>query len=366
MISDQSTKDKIKQSPKTNQSYYVINLITLFEVYTFSSAMSARYRFIWNSLSRLAFNFKTVPHTLYVTQKKSSAVPCMLGFSLFTWLGFDTSDKNLTAEDELINTIKHCIIFIQRLDYDKAEQLLHVALRQAQQLRHELGITYIYDIMANLALEREQLDKAKRLFVAVSQRIMANGAKEDDPRVVHISVKLARISHLQKEYTTAQIGFDWCLNQMKKITDQDPSSVEYKKLLALTEDWYGRLYLDCQQYEQGIKLMISALEKMKEVSSVEQEHIVLQLNDIGAVYDELDKTDESISCFKEAILLGKSMKMDEIGTTYVNLGRVYIKKKMIEEARKSCGYAWKLGVLAKDKDVKQEAELCLKEIKNLS
>lgn len=290
----------------------------------------------------------------------------MLGFSLFTWLGFDTSDKKHTAEDELINTIKHCIIFIQRLDYDKAEQLLHVALKQAQQLRHDLGITYIYDIMANLALERQQLDKAKRLFVSVSQRIMANGAKEDDPRVVHISAKLARISHLQKEYTTAQLGFDWCLNQLNIIMDRDPSNMEHKKLLALTEDWYGRLFIECQQYEQGIKLMVSALDKMKEVSDVEKEHIVFQLNDIGAVYDELDKPDESISYFKEAILLGKSSKLDEMGTTYVNLGRVYIKKKMMEEARKSCGYAWKLGVLAKDNDVKNEAALCLKQIKNLS
>ncbi|KOB63336.1 Tetratricopeptide repeat protein [Operophtera brumata] len=328
--------------------------------------MSARYRFILNSLSRFAFNFRSIPRSLIVTHRNTGAVPCMLGFSLFTWLGFNTSDNNLTAEDELINTIKHCVIFIQRLDYDKAEQLLHVALRQAQQLHHELGITYIYDLMANLALEREQLDKAKRLFVAVTQRIMADGAKEDDPRVVHISAKLARISHLQKEYTTAQLGFDWCLDQLKAITEKDPSSMEHKKLLALTEDWYGRLFLDCQQYQRGIILMVSALEKMKEVSDIEQEHIVFQLNDIGAVYDELDKPDESISYFKEAILLGKSMKMDEIGTTYVNLGRAYIKKKMIEEARKSCGYAWKLGVLAKDKDVKHEAELCLKQIKNLS
>lgn len=327
--------------------------------------MAARYRFIWKSVSRLTFNFKNVPCRFNVTQKKG-AVPCMLGFSLFTWLGFDTSDKNLTPEDELINTIKHCVIFIQRLDYEKAEQLLHVALRQAQQLRHDLGITYIYDIMANLALEREQLDKAKRLFVSVSQRIMANGAKEDDPRVVHISAKLARISHLKKEYTIAQLGFDWCISQLNKITEKDPDNMEHKKLLALTEDWYGRLFIECQQYEQGIKLMVSALEKMKDVSDVEKEHIVFQLNDIGAVYDELNKPDESISYFKEAILLGKTLNIDEMGTTYVNLGRVYIKKKMIEEARKSCGYAWKLGVLAKDNDVKNEAALCLKQIKNLS
>lgn len=331
--------------------------------------MSGKYRLIWKNLSRLSYNFKSIPRPSNVPQKRTSAVPSyakMLGFSLFTWLGFDATDTTLTAEGNLINTIKHCILFIQRLEFDKAEQLLHVALRQAQQLRHESGITYIYDVMANLALERDQLEKAKNLFVSVTQRIMANGATEDDPRVVHISMKLARISHLNKDYTTAQTGFDWCLEKLNTITANNPDNIEYKKLLALAEDWYGRLFLDNQQYDKGIKLMVSALNKMKEVDDVDKEHIVYQLNDIGTVYDALDKYDDSIEYFKEAILLGKSIKLDNMGTTYVNIGRVYLKKQMYEHARKSCGYAWRLGVLSKDKEVKEEAESCLNEIKRVS
>lgn len=324
--------------------------------------MSTRFRFVWSRLSRLAIGFKPVripTGTAHQIPKNNNAVPYMLGFSLFTWLGFD---KKMTAEDELIHTIKHCIVFIQRTDYEKAEQLLHVALRQAQQIRHDLGITYIYDIMANLALEQEQLNKAKTLFINLTQRIMANGATEDDPRVVHISLKLARISHLQKEYTTAQIGFEFCLEKLKKFIISDPSE-DNLKLLALAKDWYGRLYLDTNQLELAAKLMTDALDQMKQVPSLEQEHIVQQLNDIGTVYDRLGNTDKSIAYFQQAINLGQAAKLGDLGTMYVNLGRAYLKQKLLQEARKNCGHGWKLGLMNKNKEVKEEAEECLQEIK---
>ncbi|KAJ8717904.1 hypothetical protein PYW07_005834 [Mythimna separata] len=270
----------------------------------------------------------------------------------------------MTAEDELVHTIKHCVLFIQKNELEKAEQLLHVALRQAQQIHHQLGITYIYDVMANLALQREQLEKAKNLFVAVTQRIMTDGASEDDPRVIHLSVKLARVTHLQKDYTTAQIGYDWCLEKLKQLFERDPSD-NNKQLLAMAEDWYGRLFLDVDRCEEGLRLMKTSLDRMKEIPDVEKEHLVVQLNDIGTVCDRLGQTDESIQYFNEAIEMANTLEMDDLGTMYVNLGRAYMKRQLLDAARKSCGHAWKLGVMSKNKEVKKEAESCIKQINNL-
>ncbi|CAH0401243.1 unnamed protein product [Chilo suppressalis] len=327
--------------------------------------MSNKYRQIWARIRcyKNRSSILAVP-SLRRIPLRGPVVSSTIGFTLFTWLGFEKN--TLSAEDELVYTIKHCVLFIQRDEHDKAEQLLHVALRQAQQIQHQLGITYIYDVMANLALEREQLDKAKQLFVTVAQRILADGATEDDPRMVHISSKLARISHLKKEYTTAQIGYDWCIAKLQQLIETTTDDVSTKKLLAMTQDWYGRLFIDCNQGEQGLSLMLSALELMKEVPDVEKEHIVIQLNDIGTVCDKLGKSDDSITYLQEAIALGKELKMDELGTMYVNLGRAYLKKNMIAEATKSCGYGWKLGTMSKNNIIKQEAESCIKEIKNHS
>lgn len=325
--------------------------------------MSITYRILWSQVFRAMRSFRTIENKMSDRRSDFPRVPkpYLLGFSLFTWLGFD---KRMTAEDELVHTIKHCILFIQKNELDKAEQLLHVALRQAQQIRHQLGITYIYDVMANLALQREHLDKAKNLFIAVTQRIMTDGASEDDPRVVHLSVKLARVSHLQKDYTTAQIGYDWCLDKLEKLLEMDPSD-NNKQLLAMAEDWYGRLFLDVDRCEDGLRLMKSSLDRMREVPDTEKEDLVVQLNDIGTVCDRIGQTDESIKYFKEAIELANSLEMEDLGTMYVNLGRAYMKQKLLDAARKSCGHAWKLGVMTKNKEVKQEAEMCIKQINNL-
>lgn len=62
--------------------------------------------------------------------------------------------------------------------------MLHLALRLAQQTFNDLAITYVYDIMANLALQRNQLDKAEKLFVNVMQRLLSTGVAESDNRVI--------------------------------------------------------------------------------------------------------------------------------------------------------------------------------------
>lgn len=338
-----------------NQFNYNIIQLNLFK-------MSSRYRYLWRTLVQIRKLYQ-YPPIRYIKNfsTKTTALPFTMGFSMFTWLGFD---KKMSAEDELIHTIKHCVLFIQRGEHDKAEQLLHVALRQAQQMQNQLGITYIYDIMANLALDRLQLDKAKQLFVLVTQRIMSDGAKEDDPRVVHISAKLARISHLKQEYSVSKLGYEWCLKKLKNMS-QDTS--ESKKLIAMIEDWYGRLLLDYENKEYGLELMITSLNKMEKIEDVEKEHIVIQMNDIGTVCDYLGKYDEGISFLQRAIEIGKEIPdMHELGAMYVNLGRIYIKKNLIEKARKSCGQGWKLSVLAKNNEIKHEAELCINEIKNIT
>ena len=68
---------------------------------------------------------------------------------------------------------------------------MHIALKMAQDLRHEKGITYVLDVMANLAFENEEYDKAQKLFIEVLRRLISNGLPQDDIIVVNISLKIA-------------------------------------------------------------------------------------------------------------------------------------------------------------------------------
>jgi tetratricopeptide repeat protein 19, mitochondrial len=71
--------------------------------------------------------------------------------------------------------------------------MLHLALRLAQERMSVEGITYTYDLMANLALERGEFAKAEKLFVTVMQRLMSSGVSETDNKIIHMSIKLANI-----------------------------------------------------------------------------------------------------------------------------------------------------------------------------
>lgn len=113
-------------------------------------------------------------------------LPLILPAGLFSLLAPRTSDAEeaeSTPEGKLILCIKRSVLCIQRQQYDKAEQMLHLALRMAQDQRHAPGVTYVFDVMANLALERGQYAKAQRLFVTVMQHLLQEGRQEDDIKV---------------------------------------------------------------------------------------------------------------------------------------------------------------------------------------
>jgi tetratricopeptide repeat protein 19 len=75
----------------------------------------------------------------------------------------------------------------------KAERLFHVALKTAQDLNEDDGITYIYDMLANVAFQQGDFKKAERLFTEVLNRaINKKKLSENHNAVIEISLKLAK------------------------------------------------------------------------------------------------------------------------------------------------------------------------------
>lgn len=158
----------------------------------------------------------------------------------FNFLGGGNNDKDQeeTPETKLVNTIKRSIICIQNDQYDKAEQMLHLALRMAQDMQSPKGITYVFDLMANLAMEREQFKKAEKLFVDVMRRLMSDGHTEDSPKILHISSKIAHMSQLQGELEKSFQGFTWTLDRLAKLVKSTPEDTDILELYGLTKNWY--------------------------------------------------------------------------------------------------------------------------------
>lgn len=146
--------------------------------YLFFSKLRTNYllkNFI-NIEARKCYTNKCLLYTRIVNCKNFYIVTYSVSF-----FGLFKDDE--TPEDKLITAIKRSILCINRQQYDKAEQMLHLALRMAQDLQSNDGITYVYDIMANLAMEREQFEKAEKLFVDVMRRMLADGVPTDSLKV---------------------------------------------------------------------------------------------------------------------------------------------------------------------------------------
>lgn len=158
------------------------NLLKNYLTYTFRFTTRYHYKDIFKFYT--ITQIKNIPkiNQNYSSKFKGSSQPILFTIAGI-WSFFRKDDEEETPEQKLIMTIKRSILCIQREQYDKAEQMLHLALRMAQDLQHKDGITYVYDVMANLAMEREQFEKAEKLFVDVMKRLFADGHTEDSSKV---------------------------------------------------------------------------------------------------------------------------------------------------------------------------------------
>lgn len=177
-----------------NSKYSIIKMSKLLKYVKFATSLSKPIKIKQNLIQITSYInknetkiniFRMSPTVLIKTIKNVkmySPYRVLWTLSILKWMGFDDGDEK--KESELIMTLKRAVLSTQRGEFDKAEQLLHIALRLAQQQQNSQGVLYCYDLMANLAMERLELDKAERLFVSVMQMLLSDGAEQDDLKVI--------------------------------------------------------------------------------------------------------------------------------------------------------------------------------------
>lgn len=153
-----------------------------------SSASFVRKHFFTNEFHKIHRTLTLYKPNLFLGYELGAIHPDLrlsrtkiLALTILGWLGFEKTDEE--KESELIMTLKRAVLSEQRDEYNKAEQLLHVALRLAQQQQNEQGVLYCYDLMANLAFKQLQLEKSEKLFVSVMQILLSKGISQDDLKV---------------------------------------------------------------------------------------------------------------------------------------------------------------------------------------
>ncbi|XP_011200348.2 tetratricopeptide repeat protein 19 homolog, mitochondrial [Bactrocera dorsalis] len=283
----------------------------------------------------------------------------------FTFGLFGKTKDEETPEDKLITIIKRSVLCIQRQEFDKAEQMLHLALRMAQDLQSKEGVTYIYDVMANLAMEREQFKKAEKLFAEVMKRLFSEGYGENSSQVMHISAKLAHMAQLQGELDKALQGFTWTLKRIEDHMKQTPNDKDVQELLGLTKNWFGQLQMKLGKYADAKKSFQEAYDTLVEVYGRINEESITILNNLSVACVNLEEYELAKKYLMDALELVKELKdTAQEGVLQANLGLIYLREGLIAKAKEACSLAWRIGKNSKNLDAVEQAEYCLNEIKS--
>jgi tetratricopeptide repeat protein 19 len=241
--------------------------------------------------------------------------------------------------------------------------MLHIALKLAQQLQDKDGITYVFDQMANLAYEVGNYEKAEKLFVTVMQRLIGDGVKEDDIRMIHMSSKLAQMAALQDHMDKAFQGFEWCLKKIEKNLEFQENSELYE-LWGLIKNQYAQALMQVGKYPEAKAAFLDAYEVFKKFRDDVSDEGIQLLNNLGVACTELNELDLAEDFLKRAVdMTTKIPDFADQGIYQANLGLVYLKKGMLERAKQFCKYAYNLGMKHDSKDSVAQASYCLDQIK---
>ncbi|XP_015413844.1 PREDICTED: tetratricopeptide repeat protein 19, mitochondrial isoform X1 [Myotis davidii] len=158
---------------------------------------------------------------------------------------------------------------------EEAELILHEALRLAIQSDNKKAIIYTYDLMANLAFIRGQLENAEKLFKATMSYLLGGGMQQEDNAIIEISLKLASIYAAQNRQEFALAGYEFCISTLEEKIErekelaEDILSVEEKAntrlLLGMCLDAYARYLLSSKQPSQAQRMYEKALHISEEI-----------------------------------------------------------------------------------------------------
>ena len=283
---------------------------------------------------------------------------------VLSWLGL--AEDEPTEEDNLTTTVKMAILAIQEGNLVKADKMLHIALKLANDMQHQAAVTHIYCLMANLALERGLVRQAERLYTSILTRILADGEKQDSNAVVEISLKLAQIFMANGDQAKAMQGFQFCTDcQQKKVTasgsevDEDTLA-----LYGMALDQQAQFLMAVGKLKEAETAWREAVLVATKLHGEEGEQVLVVTNYLATVLSMQGQDASAAQLLMGVVASAKRIDTPHLTSFLVNLGLVRLKQGMVDMARDNCKEAEGIAEDVGDKEVIMEAEQCLKEVKS--
>ncbi|XP_016000615.1 tetratricopeptide repeat protein 19, mitochondrial isoform X3 [Rousettus aegyptiacus] len=248
--------------------------------------------------------------------------------------GAAANDAADEAEAEIIQLLKRAKLSIMKDEPEEAELILHDALRLAYQSDNKKAITYTYDLMANLAFVRGQLENAEKLFKATMSYLLGGGMQQEDNAIIEISLKLASIYAAQNRQEFALAGYEFCISTLEEKIEkekelaEDILSVEEKAnthlLLGMCLDAYARYLLFSKQPSQAQRMYEKALHISEEILGERHPQTIVLMSDLATTLDAQGHFDEACVYVQKASDLARQIEHPELHMLLSNLAAILI------------------------------------------
>lgn len=262
---------------------------------------------------------------------------------------------------------------LQRNDLKKAEKLLHLALKMAHDLQHYKAQKYIIDEMANNAFQMGDLPKAEKLFKETLKSFLADGMKQDDNAIIHISAKLSNLYGRFQEESKALEGFRFCLDHLEAKILSGSEDFDTLALYSLVLCWFGEFQYVRKAGQESLDLLKKSHEVSVNINGPHHDHSLTVLNSMAASYSLLNQLDEAVKCLQTVITLAQeNLLTDDLPYYYVNLTNIYLTqlnnpkadlRAILHLAMESSREALRLAKKAGDVEAVQLAEKCMATVK---
>ncbi|XP_068945695.1 tetratricopeptide repeat protein 19, mitochondrial [Petaurus breviceps papuanus] len=295
-----------------------------------------------------------------VGQGRSGRGLCVVALAALSWF-FRSAPAEVEEEDEeeeeeeevesppsetelrIIEMLKRAKLSIMKKEPEEAERILHQALHLAHKADIKKALIYTYDMMANLAFMRNQLEKAEKLFKATMSYLLVGGMKQEDNAIIEISLKLASIYATLKRQEFAFAGYEFCISTLeRKITREKALTEEVMPaeekanthlLLGMCYDSYARYLLDINRLSDAQKMYEKALQISKEIRGEGHPQTVVLMNDLATTLDAQGRFDEAYTYVKKATELARQIEHPELHRVLSNMAGILMHKASFIEAK---------------------------------
>ena len=232
--------------------------------------------------------------------------------------------------ESMVLNIKKAILKLRDQEFNNAEDLLHVALGIAQQIKDEQAEIFILDLLANMYFETRDYVKAEKAFKEVLSRELSSGRPEDTESVIEISAKLAKMYAEKGDTEKAKSGFDFCIEKFEKVFAEltENNKEEVMDLYFKVVQWGSELLVDMESkseesLKEATKLIEKALQKAKELKQTGSMSYQTLANNLSTLYAWQNRVEEAVEMMTDTIKLAMSSGHWSLGSFHLNLAHIY-------------------------------------------